>query len=320
MDVSELIVNLYEGTYEQDDRVPYDATGVISFALPGTIALVGALNRAIRIVATWKFPNGERVRLRSTRGSKYITTPETGYNFLNLDPTGALSLAAGWVLPTGQPVNTNTLILPAITQFIGKPDDYFAGSVIAFQDGTKFLILGSVGLVITIQSVSSIDWSDSPFMIHPTSLEISGQATSDVYLPQYVTVADIFSIDSGSSITRANAGEKFDNAYQAIGTPTSYYASGSKLYFDAAIQKPFTMNIRYWKFPKPITALNSVIDLPDSFHEVVLLLAKSDELRRVGEVTEADSSFRKASNLMQILRTEIDFDQEATDTRLYPEA
>jgi len=320
MDTSELIINLYEGTYEQDDLVPYDAAGAIDLTLPGSVKLLQAINRATRTVSTWKFPNGERNRLASSHGQAFVTTPETGYDYLNDDPTEATSAAAGWIMPAGTTMGLRTINLPASAPFIGHPDNYYAGWLLYFYDDVSYLVISSTGVSVTLLVPLAEDRTGHPFRLHPTSLTIGGQAGVDLYLPQYIAIKNIHDFSSGFAVERANGNQTFPTAYQSVGAPTTWYVENNKIYFNSALMQPISLLIHYWKFPRPVTALGEMVDLPESFHEVVLLLAKSEIFRRVGEVAEADSAFRNASHLMMTLRTEADMTQDLSDSRLYPEA
>ena len=318
MTIVELVKNLYEGSYEQDELVPYNALGVIDEAVPGCADIIGYINRAISIVSTWKFPNGTRIRFKANNGMRYVTTPDTGYQYLQNDPTGAASLAAGFVLAADAiaPTALHQVTLPA--QF-NRVEDYYKGWILAFPDNIRYFITSSDGATIYLENAIDIAYNNYPFMLHPTILSIGEYADNAIYLPEFISLASLYDRTNGAAVLRKEPSDNTDGAETTIGNPSSYELYGSDLYFDVALREQVTLRVRYWKYPAPIVTVNDRIELPRAFHDAIYLCAKTDLLRRIGEATEAYASWRSLEELMITLRSELDFEQEAGDSRLYPE-
>ena len=315
---TEMIQNLYEGSYEQDELNPYDAAGNIVDTVPGAVALIRYINRAIKIISTWKFPNGTRIRFRANHGLAYASTPETGYDFLEDDETGALSYAAGFVLPIDA-------IIAGLLRYVTLPvafthdDDYYKGWILKFPDNVEYFVTGSVGNVLTLDSDIDTMYNNYPFILHPTNLTVGDGTNYAINLPGFISVNDVYDRTASSEMSRAVTQDFLDSAETSIGTPTQYSVYGNRLYFDTALQSPRNLRIRYWKYPRMITTVANTVDLPEAFHEAVFLCAKEELLRRIGEATEAYATHKTLESMMINLRTEADFEQDNAHSRLYPE-
>lgn len=319
MTVEEMVINLYEGSYEQDELVPYNALGTIDDTIVGFTKLVGFINRAIKVVSTWKFPNGVRIQFKANNGLAFVSTPETGYAESLADLDGAASIAAGFQLPVNSIVagEPRQIILPVA---MSRRDGFYNNAVIVLRDGTSHFILNSFGEYLALETNVDPTYDNYPFRIHQTNFTIgSNPALHEFHLPEFISIQDIYDKTNSAELSRNTSQSFLDGAEKNIGTPSIYTVFGDRIYFDSALQQATTYRIRYWKYARSVNLLSDSFDLPEAFHEAIYLCAKAELLRRIGEATESYAAWRSLEATMITLRNEADFEHENARARVYPE-
>jgi len=320
MTTEELIQNLYEGSYEQDELNPYNDLGVITETVSGCRDIIKYINRALRIVSMWKFPNGVRIRFKANNGIKYLNTPETGKFYWDTDSTGQASYDAGYVLAADAITEPSSYVVHLPASF-AKPNDYYRGWVLTTIRTGSFFVVGSHDNVLQLDKrITAVDGNNDVFYLCPSQLTIGDGADYALDLDGFISVVDIFDRDANYELQQTRSHEFPTRPEITTGAPAEYYHYGDRLYFDKCIGDSRSLMVRYYRYPRMVERVADRIDLPEAFHDAVFLAAKTELLRRIGEATEAYSTWESLRSLMITLRSELDFEHENDSSRIYPEA
>lgn len=320
MTTEEMIQNLYEGSYEQDELNPYNGLGVITEVVPGCRDLIKFINRATRIVSTWKFANGIRIRFKSNNGIAYVRTPETGKSYWDMDGTGQTSYDHGFVLPSDAIALPDSYVVHLPLSF-DKTDNYYRGYVLTTIRTGSYFVVNSHGNVLELdRRINAAEGNSDVFYLCPTQLTVGDGPNYHFDLDGFISVVDIFDREANYELQQTRSHEFPTRPETTTGAPAEYYHYGDRLYFDKCIDNERSVMVRYYRYPQMVTRVADRIDLPEAFHDAVFLAAKSELLRRIGEATEAYAAWESLKSLMITLRTELDFEHENDSARIYPEA
>jgi hypothetical protein len=124
-------------------------------------------------------------------------------------------------------------------------------------------------------------------------------------------VVDVEDVTNGVKIEYNSRHESYIQSEPDIGTPGEYYKLATGLRFNVWPEEGINYTVRYFRTPKPFgTDVNQVCELPEQFHQCVVLQALWWGYRRMQENTSAYSTKRDLNDMLRQLRTEFDLEGE----------
>lgn len=293
MTLEEAIVEVYTRTDEQSDLDPY-VGGVVSLAAPGALLIRNALNQAQRVVSTWKFPNGIRIRFRANHKEALVYSSYPAVTILGWDLNKTLT----WNVPNA---TDNAYRLGVLELTIGGAS-------------YEYLILESTATTCLIDAVPPSDPSGVVGNVRFT--RFIPNSTVGWTSPHFITPIEFLDIKSRSLLTRGTSKDSFSSSLMNSGTPSQWNVDGPFVVFDAAPQEVRYYLMRYYGYPTEVVNLTDSFELPEAFHEAIVQWACWWAYRRISENTSAYAQMRTLSDLMILLRTETDFNQDTDPGRL----
>lgn len=293
MTLEEAIFEVYTRTDEQSDLDPY-VGGVIELASSGAALIQRALNQAQRVISTWKFPNGTRIRFRVNQREALVHTLYPSVTILAWDLNKTLT----WNVPEA------------------ANNHYKFGVLELTIGGSKyeFLILNSTATTCLVDKVPVSDPSGIVGNIRFSRYEPN--VSEGWTMPFLINPIEIFDVESRTLIPRGTAKDTFSTLIMNAGTPTQWNPDGSYIIFNSAPQEVRYLNIRYFGYPPELTQLTDTFYLPEAFHEAIVQWACWWAYRRISENASAYAQLRTLNDLMSTLRTEVDFDHDTDSGRL----
>lgn len=293
MTLEEAILEVYTRTDEQSDLDPY-VGGVVSLTAPGALLIRNALNQAQRVISTWKFPNGVRMRFRANRRESLVYSLYPSVTILGWDSNKTLTWAVA-----------------------GAADSAYRFGVLELEiSGTsyEYLILDSTATTCLIGAAPPSDPSGIVGNVRLSRYEpnVSPGWIAD----DYISPIEFLDISSRTILSRGQSRDSFSTSLLNSGSPSQWTIDGPFVVFNAAPQEQQYFLMRYYGYPAEVTSLTDSFALPEAFHEAIVQWACWWAYRRISENTSAYAQMRTLSDLMSILRTEADFDQDTDSGRL----
>lgn len=291
MTLSEMIREVWEMAGEPSDLRPTTA-GVVDLATTGAQRIRDALNNAARVVSTWKFPQGPRVRFREMEDFVDFTS-----SFLTD------------TLPAGQSSPYSIISLPAS---FGLTDNQYDDWILTVNGASRRVLYN---VVITGTNYA---YMSSPFPTDPSGLtctmsrqtyQMSTTGTLGItYAYSPIEVTQVYDLADGGELEIGDQKTKIVEA--VIGTPGSYIKVSRGFTFDVAPSEERKYRVYLYRYPVEMTQLTDECELPEAFHEAVILRALWWAYRRMQENADAYSVKRDLDDLLARLRTSIDFESE----------
>ena len=118
----------------------------------------------------------------------------------------------------------------------------------------------------------------------------------------------------GSALSQVAYREDLMNPQLTDGTPSEWYTVGDRIFFDVYVTEPQWFTIEYQRTPTILTDLDQEIDIPESWHSVVLMLVLWIEAQRLQDVEKALALKSQLNASINLLRpeTEEEFLREST--------
>jgi len=242
------------------------------------------INRAYKKILFWKFPDGSQVRFPATEGEIFFQTKTvTGTIASSTTTTVTLDTAAGanndqyngWILE--DPSNKSLIVdydgasrTATIAVALGTAP---SGTYTLYKRFMKFLKAADVGASenIILSSVSAIK-----------------------------EVQKLVLLDGEQEIVPAGRTETFTGNFLMLGKPSSYMRQGTKIIFDIAPDEDYWMYLEYVKIPADLVNDTDEPELPETFHEAVMLWAL---WRGYRWMQETDMAYSTKKDLIDFMLT-----------------
>ena len=288
MTVQEILQRAYVDLGEPSDMDPFTYTlGVPSgFSTIGT-TMLGVLNEAQVAVATWKFPDGQRLRFPGLRDWFFIKATTT---------TG--TVGAGQTSPydvlTGD--------------FTG-----LSGQVLKVGDEAH-LILAASGTGCTLEDGFSTDPSGETWTAYK---KVFG--TGDALVAPAGDVLAVYGVYDFVNERRLPQFESSTEDFTSIstGSPSKVRIRGKTLTFDVAPDAG-RFGVEVYRAPSELTALASESELPPQYHEALVLYLEHWGYVYMQETESAYGIKRDLNDFLRLRRAEDDIADDARDIRLVP--
>jgi hypothetical protein len=293
MTVEDAILEVYEGSNEQDDLSPY-ANGAFSLATTGAQKILAAFARGAKILSTWKFGNGFRLRFRVLEQEDFVSS----------------YVISGYTSQASYP--TYTMLLQSNHN---GSDNAFRGMLFTL-DGIDYTIIASTAEEVTLAMSIDVAPTSAAYTIAKRDYAY-GVAPDWALTHRPVEFIDIYDVTNQAAVESTTEFERFSENSQSSGTPAQFTRSGSSLRFDVFPTAVAAYRVRYIRYAQIGTEAESEIcDLPQAFHEPLCEWVRHWALNRDGDFTAASVSWQAFVSLMQSLRLQADFINDYEGRRL----
>jgi len=274
------------------------------------------LTRAQVQLANWKNRRGRPVRFRnlyvsrnvklSLDNTKYACDKLTETTIRISAPpsymmTGALESARCSIVQTD--INGDLIEDTLMAMFVA-PDPLGTYVDIHFREE----ITASTSAVVSTEVTFAFDrfkimrgtpQVDTPYMLLPTSFR---------------NILKVTEATGTSALAKPASKANLYNPLMTTGTPSQWYQLGDIIYFDTYFEEPLWFVVEYQKLPDELRSLTQPFEIPDQWHDVLLLLVEWETSRRAQENDMASRIRTDIDRLIDSLRIDAEEEHLRTDT------
>lgn len=308
MTLLQIIQNLYEALGEPSDLQYLDDLDNVETTSLGWHRMVDAVNNACLGIATWKFPEGRAIRFRflestaslnSLVESALITADVNNSLFITTTLTDmTVDFYAGCSIKIG---NLYYRIRHSRQDLINPADvDLMLDKAITTTTGTAF-------------TISKREYFFEPEIVSPFVNVLKNIAyTASQGVPLEIT--NIYDSSSNSELTLTTKYEPLLSIDSTMQTPSQFYKLSGGIRFDTFPEASRSYVVRYMRGPRVLSydVIDAVPELPEQFHEAIVLYALWWGYRRMQENNSAYSTKQDLVDTLRRARTEYDLQGELT--------
>lgn len=258
---------------------------------PSSTTTIGDwINRGYKRILLWKYPDGHLIRFRSARGIiRFVTVVKTG--------TAAGGGDDYITLESGQ---------------VGTEDDRYNGWVVEITENTgagqKRLIADYAGS--SRKATVSDDWTTNPdststYELYKrfTKIVSSSHAWKSEHLvldpvSSLYAILKITDIEDEQDLSPGGRTDTYPKDLTSPAIPSKYYVYGDELIFDCPIDETRWYRMEYVKFPGDLSEASDIPEIPEPWHEAIVLWATWWGLRRMQEYAGAYSTRKELESFM----------------------
>lgn len=309
MTLEEMCVQVYENLGNSSDLNPYEDDG--DFDTSDSNQIRRWVNRGYKKICSWKYPNGAYIRFNMLNKTTYFNFPvisgtasgpgTSNTITLSADSISLLNAYQGWTIKltggtgSGQ-VRRIVYYTPAFTATVEKPWDTVPDIDTEYE--------------LYVDRLKFYDSSDD-FV----SLGIALSLVDEVASPLRVT-----DLEQGFDLTYRISNDRFPNAWNHLGDPSTWYFDGSSMVFNTA-QEDSTKYylLEYRGYPANLDEGIDIPVIPDTYHDAIVMYATWLGLIRLGESEDAYAMQRNIRTFMDTTIDESDSLYSAFDRRMIAE-
>lgn len=276
MTLSEIRTSVWEELGEPPNCDPSTASGLAR--------INGWINRGYKKILFWKFGDGSQVRFPATEGEVFFQSKVV---------TGTASSAT-----------TTSVTLDATA---GSNDDQYNGWVIDISSKISIIVdydgsSRTATLGETRDAVPSGAYSlYKRFVKFCKSTDVG--ASENVILSSVSAIKEVqrlVLLEDGRDIVPAQRAESFASGLLSPGRPGQYYRRGTQLIFDCPMDEELWFHMEYARIPSDLALDNDEPELPETFHEAVMMWAL---WRGYHWLQETDMAYSTKRDLMDFMAT-----------------
>lgn len=308
MTVEDMSVEIWELLGEPSDLVPgtLDTNGNLTYdsTTTGGAKLLDWINRGVSRILSWKTKQGRISRFRDIDERVF---------FQGFEVTGTASAGSA-----------STLTLEAGSSSV---NDYYNGMVVSLTDGTGE---GQSRLVTdyngsTLQVTVASDWETTPdatseYAINKAFYRFRESTDADVAdnilvdaKDKILTVTMVKDLKDETELQYRVKGDTFVGSADETGTPNQWWIEGNGIRFDVAPEDDRWYEAHVRVLPEDVTTGTDVVQIPETFHEAVVMWCMWWGLLRNGAFTEAYAMKRNLDDHMDMTVHENDLLMEELD-------
>lgn len=121
-------------------------------------------------------------------------------------------------------------------------------------------------------------------------------------------ILKITNMNDGSDLNRVESKENLFNPYQNFGTPSDWYTLGDVVYFDQFVSTPIWHTFEYQRLPFDMVSLDQDFDIPEEWHEVLLVIVEWRGMKRMQDKQRANELLAEINRWIDTLRTDMEED------------
>jgi len=321
MDVRNAIVDLWELAGEPSDLDPwmigtvnYDPLTDLDPASAGVSFYLKQLSLAQVALSNWRTRRGRPIRFKKFQVQNNVKigrdVADYSYSITRID---------GYTIRLSNPDATLTEDNLRDTKLIlnwsnAGGDEYVEDkmSVMAVYDA------GNNWYTITfreeIEADSNITWDTSTVDIYWDRFRIVRSTAplvrgNEIQVPnKFRNIIKLINMTDGKPIQRAASKESLFNPFMNFGVPSEWYDLGEILYLDQYVEDPIWHIMEYQKLPDDVSGLDDVFDIPEEWHEVIILIVEWRTMKRMQDKQRANELFVEINRWIDTLRTDLEED------------
>jgi hypothetical protein len=306
MTAQQILVDVFEQSGNVSDLNVYQADGVtFDLTTSGSVKLLQKLNEAQKFIASYKDPSsGYHLRLHSLVNSMFFKT------YIIDDTVASVS-------DTTFPYS---ITLANSSGLLGTTDDRYNEWILELTSGSASgqvrLITDYTGATYTFYVHDDYDTDPAAadtvklykrwmYLLPAThafvSEHISLPTVTDVSRADgnLVEVLKIEDVEQQKELDKSERTERFSAYINGYGDPGEWYRSGNKIYFNENQRTPKWFKLEYFRLPTNLVAATDEPEIPEMFHQGIVLHMLEWAYRRQQEFTAAYSMNQR---LLQLLR------------------
>jgi hypothetical protein len=283
------------------------------FGSAGELKLRRWLNEGQRRIAGWKFPEGHIIRFPCLYKQMFWQA---------VVKTGTL-----------QGGSTTSVIFAGVDTQIGTEDDRYNGWRVEVTGGTG---AGQSAIIVDFAGGGKVGtlnqtWGTAPDGTSTYSMTkkfalllpaVNPWASEHIQLSPVSDILDIMKIEDVEDLVTLDEGdrtESFIGTFEDVGTPVSWIFFGNQIIFDVAPDASRWFKIEYYKQPIEMVAASDTPEIPDAWHEGIVLWARWWGFARGQETAMAYSSKKDFNEFLQNTRQSLEMRYERTGGQASPE-
>ncbi len=336
MDIRNMIVDLWENAGEPSDLDPwiaapvnYDPLTELEPTSDGVMYYLRQISLAQIALANWRTRRGRPIRFnkfltqtniklgRNGEEFPYTATYINKFSIRLENPDAAISeeklkdsklIILGSYTESGEAKVTEqeTMVARAVYDAL---NDWYTLSLrdeitnVAYNDGVDHNFTSIA---------ATIYWNRFPVTRTPAPLMDGSEAEFDNNFRNMLKMMDMH---TGSEIERAESKESLFNYQMTTGIPGKWYNLGDTIYFDSFMDETKWYTVEYQRLPNSVTTLQDTLDIPEEWHEVLLLINEWRVAKRMQDRQKADILFTELNRWIDTLRTDQEEDWLRENTR-----
>lgn len=276
MTLSEIRTSVWEELGEPPNCDPSTASGLAR--------LNGWINRGYKKILFWKFGDGTQVRFPATEGEKYFQTKII---------TGTIASATTTTVTLDSAANAND------DEYVGwvLEASSHISVVVAYDGSSKTATLGE-----TLSAAPSGTYTlYKRFMRFAKSTDAG--ASENIILSSVTEIKEVQKIvclEDEREVVPGGRTETFVGGLKTPGAPSSYIRRGAQIIFDCPALEQLWYHLEYVRIPPDLSANSDEPELPETFHEAVMMWAL---WRGYKWTQETDMAYATKRDLMDFMMT-----------------
>jgi len=277
MTVGEIIEAVHEDLGNPTDVDPYNGGNVLDTSSRGYAYYLSLVNRGIAAVASWKDPKtGRLFRYKNSQKTFFVK---------NEVINGTLT----------SPSTETTFI----TTEIGN--ETYVGRTVRINNETR--------VCVQYDEVTREAVVNRPFSSVPQLGDAYEILCPWVSLPADRTIVEVLKVsraDSGVELDLGRRGDLFLSTRNIVGEPSRWTRSGNRVVFDASPSSEIWWMLECYVLPDRVVGPLDVPDLPEQFHEGIIIWMESRGFRRMQEMNSKYSMGRDFDEFMRTTKMDED--------------
>lgn len=314
MTVRDAIVDLYEldgepSNYDpwMTNTVDYDPATELDGTSRGARHYMRKLSRAQIALANWRTRNKRPIRFH-----KFLTRKNVK---VGLDTQGYTASRITGDAYTLRLISPPSYLEPELLEGCRVDITYTDVGTATFTESVQVTLADQNGLNIDLQFRDPLedpafayvnvtaDLYFNNFVIRATDVR-PAEAIYMALPSRYRNILKVIDMSTSNEVFVAESKEALDDYTLAAGTPTQYYALGEHIWFNTYLTEPFWFTIEYQRLPVNITSIDDNFDIPEQWHEVLMLIVQWQEAKRLYENERSQLLRGEIQNWIEQLRTD----------------
>jgi hypothetical protein len=262
----------------------------------GLARLDGWINRGYKKILFWKFPDGSRVQFPATEGEVFFKSHiVTGTISSGTTKTVTLDASAGandgqyngWVLDASS-------LLTLIVAYDGSSRTATLATTLAAAPTGAYSLYKRF---MKLAKASDVGAGENIILSSVSAIK---------------EVQKIICLEDETEIVPAERTETFANGLTSPGRPSSYFRRGAQIIFDCPMDEELWYHMEYVRIPPDLTLDTDEPEMPETFHEAIMMWALWRGYHWMQETDMAYSTKRDIIDFMSTTRSpgEMSLDRE----------
>ena len=321
MNIRDMIVDLWELAGEPSDLDPwmvgvvdYDPLTELDPASQGVSFYLKQISLAQVALANWRTRRGRPIRFKKFLVQDNVKigrdVSKFSYSISYIDEYTIRLTNPDATLNEDNLKNTKMILNWANAGGDSYTEDRLAVMAVYDEAGGWYNITFREALEVD----STITWDASTVDIYWDRFRVVRSSAplvmgNEIQLPnKFRNIIKILNMNDGTELTRAASKESLFNPYMNFGTPSQWYDLGDVLYLDQYVEQPIWHTIEYQRLPYNVESLDDVLDIPEEWHEIIIMIVEWRTMKRMQDKQRANELMVEINRWIDTLRTDLEED------------